>query len=526
LAEIEDDVSVRNRQTYVSADQSRGTVTRIVRIIIMRTQSNNSDYLPLFSRFNKTRHVTIKHSNNNNNSNNNMSTTTPLIPGGDDRKNDDNDNDNKKKVITLYSSFGGDYSSTNNITDNNTLTATISSVSDGGSSVASSSSPITTKTKTNRSSKGRFLFRGRIILFILAIVYGSLNVSMRLVFGRPDPPTASTASVIQGWFAVLCFLPLLKWQNYGLLLVYTKDNDNSSNNNQNNNKQTKQKQKQQFWWFALELALYYFATQALINISLVATPGARASFLVQMSVVFTPIVSAVLFGNKINKQVWTACFVALVGLFVLSYSSSSSSSSYTASSADDTSKGDDNNYNFLISLSLTWGDWCCLAAALLWSCYICRLSAWGDDFDETTLQFVKNLIMAVLYTLWMLVSFFCQQYAYLSSASSSSSTNDDSGTSTSTSTSTSLWKGWRDPVGWLILFYTALGPCTIADICQQKAQASVPAAETNVILSLEPVFTTILGLLILGKSPSLQELGGGLLIMIASILASCRRPSR
>ena len=125
--------------------------------------------------------------------------------------------------------------------------------------------------------------------------------------------------------------------------------------------------------------------------------------------------------------------------------------------------------------------------------------------------------MAVLYTLWMLVSFFCQQYAYLSS-STSSSTNDDSGTS--------LWKGWRDPVAWLILFYTALGPCTIADICQQKAQASVPAAETNVILSLEPVFTTILGLLILGESPSLQELGGGLLIMIASILASCRRPSR
>lgn len=484
----------------------------------MRTQSNNSDSLPLFSRSNKTRHVTTKHSNNNNN----MSTTTPLIPGGDDRRNDD-DNDNKK-VINLYSSFGsGDYSSTNNTTDTNTLTATISSVSDGDSSVASSISPITTKTKTNRSNnKNRLLFRGRIILFILAIVYGSLNVSMRLVFGRPDPPTASTASVIQGWFAVLSFLPLLKWQNYGLLLVYTNDNNNNSNNNnnnnnQNNNKRTKQ-QKQQFWWFALELALFTFATQALINISLVATPGARASFLVQMSVVFTPIVSAVLFGNKINRQVWIACFVALVGLFVLSYSSSSSSSSYTASSsADDTRNDNDNNYNSLIALSLTWGDWCCLAAALLWSCYICRLSAWGDNFDEITLQFCKNLIMAVLYTLWMLVSFFCQQYAYLSS-SPSSSTNDDSGTS--------LWKGWRDPVGWLILFYTALGPCTIADICQQKAQASVPAAETNVILSLEPVFTTILGLLILGESPSLQELGGGLLIMIASILASCRRPSR
>jgi drug/metabolite transporter (DMT)-like permease len=501
----------------------------------MRTQSNNSDSLPLFSRSNKTRHVTTKHTNNNNN----MSSTIPLISGvgniiNSSNSNDDDDDNDNKKVINLYSSFGGsDYSSTTN----NTLTGTISSVSDGDGSVASSSSHITT-TKTNSSNnKNRLLLqKGRIILFVLAIVYGSLNVSMRLVFSRPDPPTASTASVIQGWFAVLCFLPLLKWQNYGLLLIYTKDNNknhdnnqnnnNNNNNNQNNNKRTKQQQKQ-FWWFALELALYYFCTQALINISLVATPGARASFLVQMSVVFTPIVSAVLFGNKINKQVWVACFVALVGLFVLSYTSSSLSSSSSSSSSssgnDEKDHVDDNNnnYNSLISLSLTWGDWCCLAAALLWSCYICRLSAWGDYFDETTLQFVKNIIMAVLYTLWMFVSFFCQQYGYLSSSSSSSTMNNDSG-----STSTRLWKGWRDPIGWLILFYTALGPCTIADICQQKAQASVPAAETNVILSLEPVFTTMLGLLILGETPSLQELGGGVLIMIASILASCRRPSR
>jgi len=84
-----------------------------------------------------------------------------------------------------------------------------------------------------------------------------------------------------------------------------------------------------------------------------------------------------------------------------------------------------------------------------------------------------------------------------------------------------LWDGWKDPIVWIILFYNALGPCTLADVCQQKAQASVPAAETNVILSLEPVFTTLLGFLVLGEIPSLQELGGGFLITIASIIASC-----
>jgi len=121
----------------------------------------------------------------------------------------------------------------------------------------------------------------------------------------------------------------------------------------------------------------------------------------------------------------------------------------------------------------------------------------------------------------MLISNFYQQYDHLPSPSSKSTKND----TTTTTNSNSLWKGWKDPIGWLILFYTALGPCTIADICQQKAQASVSAAETNVILSLEPVSTTILGFVIMGETPSSQELIGGVFIMIASILASCH-PSR
>ena len=342
------------------------------------------------------------------------------------------------------------------------------------------------------------LQKGRIILIVLAVVYGSLNISMRLVFARPDPPTASASSTIQGWFSVIGFLPLL-WRNH------CNNKTNITNNNNTSgwlgiptirckgNLPT-----MSFWRFTLELAIFNFCTQALINTSLVATQGARASFLVQMSVVFTPVLS-VLFGQqKVSTKVWIGCFVALLGLFVLSYSE--------APEADEINDNGNEGSDSSALLTLSWGDWCCLLAALCWSLYIYRLSSWGEYFDETMTQFVKNIVLAALYSLWMLVSFASRYY------NSDYSNQENEG----------LWNGWRnDPIAWIILFYSAIGPCTLADVFQQKAQSSVPAAETNVILSLEPVFTTLLGFLLLGEIPSLQELCGGILIMIASFIVSC-----
>jgi drug/metabolite transporter (DMT)-like permease len=122
------------------------------------------------------------------------------------------------------------------------------------------------------------------------------------------------------------------------------------------------------------------------------------------------------------------------------------------------------------------------------------MSEWGEYFDETLTQFYKNIMLASMYAVWMSISIIVSE--------------------------TSLWEAWTDPISWTLLFYSALGPCTIADIIQQRAQASVPAAESNVILSLEPVFTAILGLIILGELLSWKEIVGGGLIVIASVLAS------
>jgi drug/metabolite transporter (DMT)-like permease len=241
-----------------------------------------------------------------------------------------------------------------------------------------------------------------------------------------------------------------------------------------------------FWRFALELAFFNFGTQGLINVGLVTIDSsARASFLTQLSVVITPVLSAI-FGHRVHCRVWFACIMALVGLYILSIS-------HVATGGDSDGDGSKSNASSRAT-GLSIGDFYCLGGACCWSYYIYRMSEWGDYFDELETQFWKNIFLASMYSTWMMVAAFVSP--------------------------TNLWPGIADWISWLALFYSALFPCTIADILQQKAQAVVPAAESNVIMSLEPVFTAILGMILLREGLAWQEVVGGGIIILASVLAS------
>ena len=62
-----------------------------------------------------------------------------------------------------------------------------------------------------------------------------------------------------------------------------------------------------------------------------------------------------------------------------------------------------------------------------------------------------------------------------------------------------MWAGWRNPLAWLLLLYSAVGPGAIADVLQNVGQTSVTAAEANVILCAEPVFTALCSRVFLGE---------------------------
>lgn len=290
--------------------------------------------------------------------------------------------------------------------------------------------------------------QGYLFLALVAFLYGTLNVSFRLIYALPDPPAASALSATRGWLALICFVPFLAGRTKNPNIPVSPP--------------------QSLWKVAAELALWNFGAQGLLTLGLLSTPSARASFLTQTSVVMTPVISAIA-GHQVHRNVKIGCVVALGGLMLLS-----------------------SNNKFGIAFS--FGDALVLAGALCWSLYLFRLSAVGDLYDEIQLQGGKTFFLAIFYSFW-----------WLGAASQS-----DEG----------LWLGWTNWVAWALIFYSALGPGTVADVIQQKGQATVSASVANIILSMEPLFTAILGRVLLGELTSWQEKLGGGMIILASLVAT------
>jgi len=311
--------------------------------------------------------------------------------------------------------------------------------------------------------------RGRLLLVLVALLYGSLNVALRFVYDVPKvPPTAAALSATRGWLAFLCFLPPL--------FLDQKQSANGENSGTT--------AVLPLFRSGLELAIWGFLAQGLLNVGLVSTGSARASFLTQTSVLFTPLISTLIGKQKVGKSMWLACVVALVGLVVLTVGGTSAAAAAAATSA--------------FSFSLSSGDLFVLGGALSWSMYLFRISALGPKHPDLILQGVKTGLMAVLYSIWWIGTTAVNKLPFFSIPS---------------------WMA-SGSIVWMALFFSAVGPGTIADVLQQKGQADVSPSEANILLSAEPVFATIFAVLLLGETSSLLEMIGGALILAAAVVAS------
>ena len=332
---------------------------------------------------------------------------------------------------------------------------------------------------------GKNKLRGRMILLLVAFLYGSLNVALRQVYDMPGPPSASMLSSTRGWLAALCFLPAISQirQEVGKTAsegrAITPDGDKQPS----------------LVRVAIELAFWNAATQGLVNVGLLFTESARASFLTQVSVVITPLISS-LQGNRVEKNVWIGCAAALAGLALLSTDGGDS----VSASADGIAAG-------FSGLSFSGGDLLVLGGAVCWSIYIVRTATIGDRYPEVSLQAVKTVALAIMYTSWLAFSAItCFNTGGWEAVAG-------------------LWFGWQNLAAWALLLYSAIGPGALADVLQQNGQKEVSASEANVILCSEPIFTAILAFLIAGETTTATENAGGALVVLAAVLSSISPPS-
>lgn len=332
---------------------------------------------------------------------------------------------------------------------------------------------------------------GRFILLFVALLYGSLNVCIRQLFLLPGAPVNSALSTVRGFMAAAAFLPVLYWNRDGK--KHAKDSPK---------RRARRSCRGGMVRAALELAVWNALTQTLINAGLLVSEAARASFLMQTSVVLTPILSTLLCRSvSVSLAEWLGCGGALAGVAILSFPVAIAPLTSTSQKFT----------------QLSQGDFLCLSGAVCWSLYIIRLGELAGCFEggleggadgqssqqmATQMQGLKALFLAVGYAVWACV------VALRSSAS------------TAAGAIQGLWPGWRSPLAWGILLYSAVGPGALADVLQSVGQSSVTPAETNVLLCAEPVFTAFCSRVFLGELTSAREKVGGGLIMLAALVAS------
>jgi drug/metabolite transporter (DMT)-like permease len=281
----------------------------------------------------------------------------------------------------------------------------------------------------------------------------------------PHAQSAACLSAVRGVMAALCFLPYV-W----------------------NVRRTLPEQPRAFWLAASELALWNFLSQGLLNIALLYTDAMRVSFIAQTAIVLTPLIAAAA-GQAVRKTVWFGCLLALCGVGLLA-----SDGGGTAAAAAASSPG------FRLSL----GDGLALGGAATSSLYIYRIGEMGKQGLSSDLtQAVKVALIGALYCVWAAVD-----GARLISSGAASTW------------AAALWPGWRSGLAWLVLAYSALVPGALADVLQARGQKKVSAAEAQVLLGAEPLWTAVLGMALLGERLGAPGWAGAGLIVLAVLLAS------
>jgi len=362
------------------------------------------------------------------------------------------------------------------------------------------------------SSEGRFVTpaTGRVILLVVAFLYGCLNTIMRSLQQSPGGPSPSVLTLARGILAALSFGPILLVHNRTNRTTTPSSSKHAAN------------QRSVLVRAACELALWNAGTQGLINAGLAVVPAARASFLIQTSVVLTPLVSVLVYKAEVQPRVWLGTATAFLGLATLSMGGAvapvdaggaAAAAAAAAASTVSMKELPSMLLGVLGKLVPRGGDLICLSGACCWSLYIIRLEKLAPTLAEIPLQALKTALLVVCYAAWA------------ASAAATAFFQGANGVGVGLSAGgwdavLQLWPGWRSPWAWGLLLFSAVGPGAIADVLQQVGQRGVGASEANVLLCAEPLFTALTARLCLGETTSWREKAGGGLILAAALVAS------
>jgi drug/metabolite transporter (DMT)-like permease len=208
---------------------------------------------------------------------------------------------------------------------------------------------------------------------------------------------------------------------------------------------------------AIALGVLYGGAQILQTAGLAHTPASVSGFITGMYVVCTPLLAALLLGTRIVPLTWAAVLLAVAGLGVLT----------------------------LGGVSIGYGEGLTLIAAVLYALHIVGLGAWSTPSDALGMSILQMLVIAAI----------CLVAAVPGGVTFPHRTSD-----------------------WLAIVYMAVFAGALALLGQTWAQAHLPATQSAIIMSMEPVFAALFAVLFGSESATWRMILGGGMVVAAMLI--------
>jgi len=291
-----------------------------------------------------------------------------------------------------------------------------------------------------------------------------------------------------------------------------------------------------------ELGSYLFIGNGLQIVGLQTVPADRAAFLVQLTTVMVPLLSALSEGtlSAVPLQTWIACIIAFIGVIVMGADDGGSSSSSIVSDGSEAmegalSTGVDRGFPFFdavdmhqlaSSLQLSQGDVLIALAALAYTMHVVRLGAYAPRTTPLKLAASKASTEAFLSVLLVIGLTFIGSTHFPSPEFVSQTGSDvleyfttiisafkeggmvfhQKDNSIGVSIGAILWTGWVT--------------CAYTIYAQSFGQRRVNPTDSNLIYTTQPLFSSAFAYVLLGETLGFYGYVGAAMIGTALLVVS------
>ncbi len=204
--------------------------------------------------------------------------------------------------------------------------------------------------------------------------------------------------------------------------------------------------------------LIYGLAQILQTAGLAHTAASVSGFITGMYVVATPVLAALIFGQRVTRVVWAAVALATIGLAILS----------------------------LRGFSVGYGEFITFLSALLYALHIVALSRWTSAKDAYAMATIQMIVIAAV----------CLIVAAPGGIVLA-----------------------QTPRDWVVVVYMAVAASALAMLAQTWAQAHLSAPRTAILMTMEPVFAAFFAIAFSAEQMSGRIVIGGAFVLAAMLIA-------